>query len=133
MAGRVEESVWGERREWIRRQQDSGLSVARFCRDNNLHEGNFHAWRLRFAKVSGQPQATKGKLAIGRQGLQAFVQLPLPPVASALSVGGASSGPAWIEVSLADGMVVRVPASNLAALEAVLSSLIRARQESQHV
>lgn len=24
MAGRVEESVWEERREWIRRQQESG-------------------------------------------------------------------------------------------------------------
>ena len=33
MAGRVEESVWDERREWIRRQRESGLPVARFCRD----------------------------------------------------------------------------------------------------
>lgn len=28
MAGRVEESVWEERREWMRRQQESGLSAA---------------------------------------------------------------------------------------------------------
>lgn len=125
MAGRVAESVWEERREWIRRQQESGLSVARFCRENSLHEGNFHAWRLRFAKASGQSHFDSGQRVSGRQTMQAFVQLPLPPAAVA------SSG-SWIEVSLADGMVVRVPASNLAALEAVLSSLNRSRQESRH-
>jgi transposase-like protein len=124
MAGRVAESVWEERREWIRRQQESGLSVAQFCRDNSLHKGNFHAWRLRFAKVSGRASEGAGKLSGTRQALQAFVQLALPPVAS--------SGPSWIEISLADGMVVRVPASNLAALEAVLSSLNRSGKESRH-
>ncbi len=66
-----------------------------------------------------------GKHAVGRQRLQAFVQLPLAQVVTA-------SGPSWIEVSLADGMVVRVPTSNLAALEAVLSSLNRSGQESRH-
>ncbi len=126
MAGRVEESVWEERREWIRRQQESGLSVAQFCRDNSLHEGNFHAWRLRFAKVDGRADVGAGKLTGTRRTLQAFVQLPLPAVAVA------SSGPSWIEVSLADGMVVRVPASNLAALEAVLSRLNRSGQESRY-
>ena len=125
MAVRVEESVWEERGEWIWKQQESGLSVAQFCRDNGLHEGNFHAWRLRFAKVRGRASVGAGKLTGTRQTLQAFVQLPLP-------VAVASSGPSWIEVSLADGMVVRVPASNLAALEAVLSSLNRSRQESRH-
>jgi hypothetical protein len=128
MAGRVEESVWAERREWICKQEESGLSVAQFCRDNSLHEGNFHAWRLRFAKLSGQSQVGTGKAAGGRQALQAFVQLPVPPLTR---VAG-SGPPSWIEVSLADGMVVRVPASNLAALEAVLSSLGRVRQESRH-
>lgn len=127
MAGRVEESVWAERREWICKQEESGLSVAQFCRDNSLHEGNFHAWRLRFAKLSGQSQLGTGKAAVGRQALQAFVQLAVPPVTMV-----AGSGPSWIEVSLADGMVVRVPAWNLPALEAVLSGLGRARQESRH-
>jgi hypothetical protein len=125
MAGRVEESVWEERREWIRRQRESGVSVARFCRDNGLHEGNFYSWRRRFA-MAGSGSVIAGDLPSGRRALQAFVQLPLPTVAVA------SSGPSWIEVSLADGMVVRVPASNLAALEAVLSSLNRSGQESRH-
>lgn len=125
MAGRVEESVWAERQEWIRRQEESGLSVAQFCRENSLHVGNFHAWRLRFAKLRGQSHIGTGK-AVGRT-LQAFVQLPVPPVPAV-----ASTGPSWIEVSLADGMVVRVPSANIAALESVLGSLSRWRQESRH-
>jgi len=126
MAGRVAESVWEERREWIRKQQASGLSVAQYCRDNGLLEANFHAWRHRLAKLSGQSPRGAGKLAGGKQKLQAFVQLPLP--ASALATSGAS----WIEVSLADGLVVRVPASNLAALETVLRSLNGSQQEARH-
>ena len=76
--------------------------------------------------MAGSGSVIAGELPSGRQALQAFVQLPLPTVAVA------SSGPSWIEVSLADGMVVRVPASNLVALEAVLSSLNRSGQESRH-
>ena len=102
------------------------MSAAQFCRDNSLLEGNFHSWRRRFAKVNGCASVGRGMLTGGRRTLQAFVQLPLPTVAVA------SSGPAWIEVSMADGMVVRVPASNLAALEAVLSSLNPSGQESRH-
>lgn len=53
MADRVEESLWEERQGWIRRQRESGLSVAHFCRDNVLHEGNFYSWRRRFARAGG--------------------------------------------------------------------------------
>ncbi len=126
MAGRVEESVWEERREWIRKQRASGLSVAQFCRDNGLHEVNFHAWRHRFAKLSSQSPLGADKRAAGNQKLQAFVQLPLPTLAAP------ASGASWIEVSLADGLVVRVPASNLAALETVLRSLNGSHRESRH-
>lgn len=128
MAGRVDESVWEERREWVRKQEDSGQSVAQFCRDNGLRVGNFHAWRHRLNKASGQSQDGACKQSSGTSGVQrltAFVQLPLQPAAVA-------NGPAWIEVSSADGMVVRVPASNLAALEVVLSSLNRTGQETRH-
>ena len=41
MSGRVEESVWEERREWIRKQEASGLSAAQFCRENGLHGRGF--------------------------------------------------------------------------------------------
>jgi len=52
MAGRtVREAMWGERREWIRKQRESGLSIAQFFRAQGLHRGSFHAWRLRIAEL----------------------------------------------------------------------------------
>ena len=131
MSGRVEESVWAERQDWIRKQEESGLSVAQFCRDNGLHAGNFHAWRLRFAKLRERSETGARQLTGDRRPLQAFVQLPMPSSVTAATVPSSTvGGLSWIELSLADGMVVRVPASNLAALETVLKSLNRTRQES---
>jgi transposase-like protein len=127
MARRVVESVWDERREWVQRQQQSGLSVAKFCRDNGLQEGNFHAWRLRFAKATGQTQVAAGKLVRRHQAQQAFVHLPLPQATMAVA-----AGISWIEISVADGMVVRLPAANLAALEMVLSRLNPSLRETRH-
>jgi hypothetical protein len=37
----------------------------------------------------------------------------------------------WVEVSLASGMIVRVPSSNLAAIEAVIASLNRLGSEGR--
>jgi hypothetical protein len=128
MSRRIAESVWEQRREWIGKQQESGLSVAQFCRDNGLHVGNFHAWRHRLASATSQSLArrVKPKTHSGEtRPLRAFVQLPVQSVAVV-------NGPSWIEVSLADGMVVRVPAANLDALDTVLSSLSRTRQEKRH-
>jgi transposase-like protein len=128
MSGRIEESVWEERRAWINKQQQSGLSVAHFCREHGLHARNFHAWRYRLGEGSVGSLASTGKVGSGRKKQQVFVQLPLPTAAVA-TAGSA----AWVEVSLADGLVVRVPASNLAALQIVLNSLNRSGQERQHV
>lgn len=127
MSGRIEDSVWEERRAWINKQQQSGLSVAHFCREHGLHARNFHSWRYRLGEGSAGSLASAGKVAGGRK-RPAFVQLPLPTATVATAVSAA-----WVEVSLADGLVVRVPASNLAALQLVLNSLNRSGQERQHV
>jgi len=127
MSGRIEESVWEERRAWINKQQQSGLSVAHFCREHGLHARNFHAWRYRLGEGSVGSLASTGQVGGGRK-RPAFVQLPLPT--AAVPTAGSA---AWVEVSLADGLVVRVPASNLAALQIVLNSLNRCGQERQHV
>jgi transposase len=114
MAGRVEDSVWSERQDLIRKQEESGLSVAQFCRDNGLHVGNFHAWRLRFAKRRDRSQRGSGQLAGDRRPQQAFVQLPMPLVSTAATVpSNAAVGSSWVELSIADGMVVRVPATDM--------------------
>ena len=130
MSGRIEASVWEERRAWIGKQEASGLSAAQFCRENGLHVARFHSWRHRLAQESAGKSQGVGRRTGGRKTRQAFVQLP-SPVATVVSASSAS----WIEVSSADGVVVRVPASNLTALQAVLSSLNRsshASRESQH-
>jgi hypothetical protein len=126
MAGRVSEPVWEECRQWIRKQQASGLKVAQFFWDNGLHEVNFHAGWHRLAKLSGHSPRGAAKHTGGKQKLQAFVQLPLP------SSAATTSGSSWGELSLADGIVVRVPASNLTALETVLRRLNGLRQESRY-
>jgi hypothetical protein len=124
MAGRVDQSVWDERREWIRKQQASGLSMTQFCREHGLNLANFHSWRERFAKLDAQQANGSGKPTGGPAPRQAFVQLPLPTVAVQSN--------SWIEISLADGIIVRLPASNLAALDLVLSRLNATPQETRH-
>lgn len=130
MSGRIEASVWEERRAWISKQEASGLSAAQFCRENGLHVGRFHTWRHRLAQESADKSQGVGRQTGGRETKHAFVQLP-SPVATVASASSAT----WIEVSSADGVVVRVPASNSAALQAVLCCLDRsshAYRESRH-
>ena len=138
MSGRIDQSKWVERQEWVRQQQASGLSVAEFCREHGLDVGNFYAWKHKLAgELQGQSQSVAGKSGTGEKSFagksvagdraiaRAFVQVPLPPT------NGATGSP-WIEISLADGTVVRVPASNLAALKLVLSTLNPSIQEAWH-
>ena len=67
MAGRtVRDEIWNERREWIRKQRESGLSVAQFCRDHGLHRGNFHAWRLRIAELDAMSEHKAEAIAVTR-------------------------------------------------------------------
>ena len=137
MSGRIDPSKWIERQEWVRQQQASGLSVAEFCREHGLHVGNFYAWKHKLAgELKGQSQSVAGKSGTGGKSfagksvggdraMLAFVQVPLQPT-------NAATGSPWIEISLADGTVVRVPASNLAALKLVLSTLNPSTQEAWH-
>ena len=118
MSGRIDPAVWAERQDWIHKQLDSGFSVARFCREHGLHGGNFHAWKLKLSKDSQGAEVNRNGAAQRpvRSSL-AFVQLPRPAASSA------NASHAWVEISKADGLIVRVPASNLAALQLVLSAL----------
>ena len=147
MSGRIDPSKWIERQEWVRQQQASGLSVAEFCREHGLHIGNFYAWKHKLAgELKGQSQSVAGKSGTGKSGagksgtggksfagksvagdraMRAFVQVPLP-------LANGATGSPWIEISLADGTVVRVPASNLAALKLVLSTLNPSVREAWH-
>lgn len=50
MSRRIDDAIWEERRAWIARQADSGLSAARFCREQGQNLSNFHAWKRKFAE-----------------------------------------------------------------------------------
>ena len=99
------------------------MSVAQFCRDDGLHLGNFHAWRLRIAELDAKTCDSSAEVRQENGGgpstKSTFVQLAIPANSSTFHQD------TWIEVSLANGMVVRVSSSNLAAIETVIESLNR--------
>lgn len=120
MARRINEEVWEQRRTWIEKQRVSGLPISRFCIENGLNVSNFHAWRRSLNATAHSKR--RAELLVSNRASQpqqgVFVQVPLQHHAS--QVG---SSALWVEVSLAGGMVVRVPASNLAALQLVLRAM----------
>ena len=146
MIGRVNQVLWEQWRERLERQRRSGLSIAEFCRKEGVSAVTFHTWKrklrdeavVRSAEIGaadrsgtdeGAPrrQAGTGSQAISpsrkprrpragvavRTGSANFLQLP---------VLGARSGP-WIELTLVDGTIVRIPQQNLAALQTVFAIL----------
>lgn len=125
----VREAMWDDRREWIRRQRESGLTVAQFCRDHGLHLGNFHAWRLRLAERDAMSKYESETIAetCSHRSLAkpTFLQVTIP------SNTAFARQDTWVEVSLASGMVVRVPSSNVAAIEAVIARLKRLGAEER--
>jgi len=128
MGRRIDSTELEQRREWVRKQVESGLSAARFCRENALNPNCFHTWKRDLLAVQSRAARTNSKrttprsvaiesVAIesraGSKRPSSFLQIP----------ASIPSSPTWVEVSMADGIVVRVPAANLAALKMVLSSL----------
>ncbi len=137
MTRKVNQALWDQWRRRIERQRSSGLSIAEFCRREDLSQASFHAWKRklrdsRSAPPSSQETATQ-RASHGRRsgvsrrpaarssspnpaaptGSPSFLQLPVP---------GTRSSP-WIELTLVDGTVIRVPQQNLAALQTVLRVL----------
>jgi hypothetical protein len=130
MGRRVDSAVWDQRREWVQKQTQSGLSAGKFCRENSLNLNNFQAWKRRLnrtdqsEKSSAHSRSGKKSLRVNSEslGYPAFVQIPTATVASS----------SWIEVSLSEGIVVRLPSTNLAALRLVLA-VLKPASEVNHV
>lgn len=124
MAGHVvQEAMWDERRQWIRKQRESGLSVAQSCRDRGSRLGNFHAWRLRTAELDAM-SAPSSMATTETCSYRSFVKPTFLQVTNPSNVSLARQG-TRVEVSLASGMIAQVPSSILAAIEAVIVSLNR--------
>lgn len=97
--------VWGAR---LRRQRGSGLSIAEFCRREDVSQASFFHWRRRLGEAHG-----KGR----RSGRSSPRPTFLPVEIAALPP------PAQIEIELPGGAVVRLPAG---AADDLIASAIAA-------
>ncbi|MGO9273161.1 MAG: IS66 family insertion sequence element accessory protein TnpA [Terriglobia bacterium] len=118
MSRQVNSVLWNEWRQRLKRQRESGLSICEFCRRENLSPHTFHSWRRKLPAATREPSAMRP----ARQGRTAMAAPPRPGGFLQLPVVRAPQSP-WIELSLADGTVVRVPQQNTAAVLAVLREL----------
>lgn len=137
MARKVNQVLWDQWRQRLEGQRESGLSIVAFCRKEGVSQAAFHAWKRRLRpRTASRPasreaaaarRSRKRPAAVSRRRRLAnsprdaaapkpardFVQLP---------VRGARSSP-WIELTLIDGTLVRIPQENLAALRTLLRVL----------
>jgi hypothetical protein len=125
-----------EWRERLKRQSESGLTVEAFCQKEGVSTSMFYRWQRHFQNPSPEPLASEavdtarraGKKRGGRTRRQPEAAPATEPAAKRrpeflrLPVRGVRSMP-WIELTLVDGTVVRIPQENHAALSAVLRTL----------
>lgn len=97
--GAEREQFW---RGQIEGQAASGLSAREWCQREQLSEPSFYAWRRKLAQRDRERSA---------QGPQAVTNSFLP-----IRLTAASN----VELQLASGLVIRVPAQETAALRAIL-------------
>lgn len=93
-------------RELLRRQATSGLSVAEFCRRQDVSEASFYQWRKRLRAESPTEAAPADFLPL------------------------AVLGGAGVEIELPCGAVVRVPAGDARTLQQLVTLLLRPEAES---
>jgi transposase-like protein len=107
-------------REVVQRQAASGMSVRAFCRQQQLVESAFYAWRRTIAERDGQVPIGKSKPTtpcIPRPASSEFVQA----VVTDLPAREAS-----IALELAGGRVLRLPASTSVERLAQLNTALEA-------
>ena len=137
MAREVNQVLWDQWRQRIERQRASRLSIGAFCRKEGVSQATFHAWKRKLhGSLSARPSSSEAARARRSRRRRALVSQRRGPERSAASpavprcpadflqlpVRGARSSP-WIELSLVDGTLVRVPQENLAALTTLLKVL----------
>jgi hypothetical protein len=139
---RLNEVLWDQWRQRIGRQRESGLSIAEFCRGENVSAHSFYVWRRNLQEGSHPrraPHAAAKARHPRRQGAATPCRSPRHPFAGSLAsscpsnfvplpVSAAQTAP-WIELAMADGTIIRLPQQNLAALIAVLRVLRGERLE----
>jgi transposase-like protein len=143
MLRQVNKVLWDQWRQRIKRQRESGLSIAEFCRRENISAHGFYVWRRNLRETSRrrrepradsrlQPSRRRSAAVTSRQPLcKASVGPAAPPCPRnflQLPVAATPAAP-WIELAMADGTILRLPQQNLAALIAALRVLRGERLE----
>jgi hypothetical protein len=142
-ARKVNQVLWDEWRRRVKRQQESGLSIAEFCRREKVSSHKFHVWKrkLRQAEPVGRTSRSaavrkqsvnRRESVTSRQGPRHTIAGPAVPNGSRgfleLPVSAVRPSP-FIEVALADGTVIRLPQQNVTALVTTLQVLRGDRRE----
>ena len=143
MTRQVNQVLWDQWRQRIKRQRESGLSIAEFCRRDNISSHSFYVWRRNLREASHQRREPRADARLQRSRRRSAAVTSRRPLRNAfvgpaapscptgflqLPVTAAPAAP-WIELALADGTIVRLPQQNLAALIAVLRVLRGERLE----
>ena len=143
MAREVNQVLRDQWRQRIKRQRESGLSIAEFCRRENISSHGFYVWRRNLRQAAStrhesrgearlQPSRRRGAVVTSRRRHRSALVAPtVPPCpANFLQLPVTASQPApWIELAMADGTILRLPQQNLAALITALRVLRGERLE----
>jgi transposase-like protein len=137
MARKINQVRWDQWRERIERQRASGLPITAFCRTEDVSPATFYTWKRKL-RDSVQARQGSGEVRTARRvrrrrprrgrsqvGPSSALEPLLPTRAAGflqLPVRAARTSP-WIEMTLTDGTLVRVPQENLAALLALVKLL----------
>jgi hypothetical protein len=136
MARQFNQVLWDQWRQRTERQGASGLSIVAFCRREGVSPAAFHAWKRKLCSLASVRQPARESAPARRSRMrpvcsslrQRLQHLPAKsPAAHAedflqLPVQAMRSSP-WIELSLVDGTLVRIPKENLVALTTLLRVL----------
>ena len=137
MKRKVNQVLWDQWRQRMERQRASGLTIVAFCREDGVSQASFHAWKRKLHGSTSTQHSSEGgataryprkRRASGprRRRLQDSAASTTAPMLAAdflqLPVRSVRSSP-WIELSLVDGTLVRIPQENLVALTTLLRVL----------
>ena len=137
MAHEVDEVLSTQWHERLKRQSESGLTVEAFCEQEGVSTSMFYAWKRNLQDSVSTPTASdvvdttqrfEKKRGRGPRRQRSEVVPASEPATThpreflRLPVRGVRSMP-WIELTLVDGTVVRIPQENLVALTTGLRTL----------
>jgi len=151
MTRQVNQVLWDQWRQRIKRQRESGLSIAEFCRRENISSHGFYVWRRNLREASRRRRDPRAGTRLQRSRRRSAAVTSRGPIRNALVGSAAPLCPTdflqlpvaaaptmpWIELAMTDGTILRLPQQNLAALIAVLRVLRGQRlelpsEESRH-